>query len=605
MPKVFALCLSTVSNVDETKSANGAVDLGGVVAEHYHEPLVWLDLLLERQLMGDKGYAINAPVLDIQIGGISIVHNARPAEEQSTWSTSAELAGYAIAIDSGVTGILLPLRLFAAVAALFTQISPTFNAENPLHGKRNTSLLWPNVGRPESVCGGPVTADYQPSTDFHTFRLVLGAAAGGSNFTIELAASDYLIKNPTPEASRVQLPSGVQVTLELAGGQQYLCNSIGVSPVTTKSESNRREKIVLGGTFLQRYYAAFDLSRERVGIANAADCAHPGPTPPPPCEVPTPQHGSLGSCPKADESAGADTGGIAAGRELESGWLPGGASCEISCDDGYHPVGHLTADTSSLSSTSSMTAASQSYSEAPQFAICAMDGNLVGVTTCEADDDDEACASAPCANGGSCMGHKMYHYECNCAHGYTGTNCEIPEPPPPSLPPSPPPPPSLLSPCGQHGETSTPRDEHDYRCTCEEGWEGDICDVQRNEQPALSTPRQHRPSPPLSSSQPEDAQPNTGRSGAEGEVTPPTTSESSNGQDVGSRERTPARATPDNSATPLKSMLLIAVVFVAACCCWHHWKGTGAPGVATQRRRGGDKKAGAYKLVPQNDHHVA
>ena len=40
--------------------------------EHYHEPLVWLELLLERQLMGDMGYTINAPVVDVQVGGPAV-----------------------------------------------------------------------------------------------------------------------------------------------------------------------------------------------------------------------------------------------------------------------------------------------------------------------------------------------------------------------------------------------------------------------------------------------------------------------------------------------------------------------------------------------------
>ena len=48
------------------------MDLGGLVPEHYHEPLVWLELLLERQLMGDMGYTINAPVVDVQVGGPAV-----------------------------------------------------------------------------------------------------------------------------------------------------------------------------------------------------------------------------------------------------------------------------------------------------------------------------------------------------------------------------------------------------------------------------------------------------------------------------------------------------------------------------------------------------
>jgi hypothetical protein len=67
LPQTFALCLSSSSpSVAAAAAAAGAaagaalggssgptgsVDLGGVVSEHYKEPLVWLGMALERQLM--------------------------------------------------------------------------------------------------------------------------------------------------------------------------------------------------------------------------------------------------------------------------------------------------------------------------------------------------------------------------------------------------------------------------------------------------------------------------------------------------------------------------------------------------------------------------
>ena len=38
--------------------------------------------------------------------------------------------------------------------------------------------------------------------------------------------------------------------------------------------------------------------------------------------------------------------------------------------------------------------------------------------------DVDECGSAPCQNGGSCT-DKINHYQCVCAAGYTGGNCEI------------------------------------------------------------------------------------------------------------------------------------------------------------------------------------
>eukprot|EP01046_Picozoa_sp_COSAG06_P013205 COSAG06_NODE_795_length_12228_cov_51.650507_5_plen_396_part_00 len=196
------------------------------------------------------------------------------AGEEAVWATTDQLGSYAVAVDSGVTGILLPLPLFAAVAALFTQITPSFNEDNPLHGKRNTSLLWPNTGRPESVCGGPVTADYEPAADsggdFHTISIVLsldssssgggggggggGGDGGGGNFTIRLVPSDYLKKNPTPDSSRIRLPNGAEFSMALEGDQTFLCNSIGVSPSLNTAGAEEgggihSEKIVLGGEY--------------------------------------------------------------------------------------------------------------------------------------------------------------------------------------------------------------------------------------------------------------------------------------------------------------------------------------------------------------------
>ena len=66
LPQTFALCLSSSSPSGAAPAAaaggagaalggssgpTGSVDLGGVVSEHYKEPLVWLGMALERQLM--------------------------------------------------------------------------------------------------------------------------------------------------------------------------------------------------------------------------------------------------------------------------------------------------------------------------------------------------------------------------------------------------------------------------------------------------------------------------------------------------------------------------------------------------------------------------
>ena len=40
--------------------------------------------------------------------------------------------------------------------------------------------------------------------------------------------------------------------------------------------------------------------------------------------------------------------------------------------------------------------------------------------------DDNECLSQPCRNGGSCI-DGVNSYTCQCALGYTGTNCEISE----------------------------------------------------------------------------------------------------------------------------------------------------------------------------------
>ena len=50
-----------------------------------------------------------------------------------------------------------------------------------MHGKRNTSLLWPNSAREGSLCGGPVTSDYEPVDDFHAIEFVLQVDDGSGS----------------------------------------------------------------------------------------------------------------------------------------------------------------------------------------------------------------------------------------------------------------------------------------------------------------------------------------------------------------------------------------------------------------------------------------
>ena len=100
------------------------------------------------------------------------------------------------------------------------------------------------------MCGGPVTRDYDPASDFHSIELVLqtndGSGRGSAaNFTLQFEAADYLVKNDHPDSARITLPNGRTFQMELSDGQTYLCNSIGASMTN---------KIVLGGVFLQNYY---------------------------------------------------------------------------------------------------------------------------------------------------------------------------------------------------------------------------------------------------------------------------------------------------------------------------------------------------------------
>ena len=46
---------------------------------------------------------------------------------------------------------------------------------------------------------------------------------------------------------------------------------------------------------VRAYYAAFDVDKQRIGLAPAGDCGQQAPPPPPMCSVAAPLHGALGN----------------------------------------------------------------------------------------------------------------------------------------------------------------------------------------------------------------------------------------------------------------------------------------------------------------------
>ena len=423
MPRQFGLCLS---------GAAGSVDLGRPPPAHHRGPLQWLPMRNEQPPLADTGYRIDAHLVDVKLGLHSIVDNAVSEENAPVWATSAQLRAYTIAVDAGTPGLQLPLALYAAVGAQFTALKPTFDPSNT-DGERNTSALWPIQSR-EGLCGGPVAAGYGPSSDFPPISFVIeapGRVSGAKNMTVMLLPSDYLATNPTPDSARIRTPSGAEMAPGLDDGQEYLCNTISVA---------RDNTIVFGSGLLKAYYAAFDVEKQRIGLAPAGDCGQQAPPPPPMCSVAAPLHGALGTCPPP----------LAEG---EASLLPSGASCEITCDAGFHPVGRLPGG-------AEMTSATLSLHEAPQFVICG-DGQLMGDTTCERDVD--ACDSSPCANGGTCYRHKKTMYECRCGTEFMGLNCEEPRP-------------CMSNPCGAHGDFCMDSGADGYTCVCVQGWTGAACE---------------------------------------------------------------------------------------------------------------------------------
>ena len=91
-------------------------------------------------------------------------------------------------------------------------------------------------------------------------------------------------------------------------------------------------------------------------------------------------------------------------------------------------------------------------------------GKISTLTTVKDDETGEVddCASQPCKNGGTCH-DGVGSYTCECAHGWTGENCEINADD------------CASNPCKNGGTC------HDgvgsYTCECAKGFLGDNCDV--------------------------------------------------------------------------------------------------------------------------------
>ncbi|KAM8948558.1 protein delta homolog 1 isoform 2-T2 [Lycaon pictus] len=102
----------------------------------------------------------------------------------------------------------------------------------------------------------------------------------------------------------------------------------------------------------------------------------------------------------------------------------------------------------------------------PWQCICddGWDGNLCDI-------DIRGCASAPCANNGTCVNLDASHYECSCAPGFSGKDCQKKDGP------------CVIngSPC-QHGGSCVDdegRASH-ASCLCPPGFSGNFCEIVAN-----------------------------------------------------------------------------------------------------------------------------
>jgi hypothetical protein len=62
------------------------------------------------------------------------------------------------------------------------------------------------------------------------------------------------------------------------------------------------------------------------------------------------------------------------------------------------------------------------------FCECQMPCDPPQPEECQRPADFDECASSPCQNGGACTGPEPDMYECTCAGGWLGENCDIPPP---------------------------------------------------------------------------------------------------------------------------------------------------------------------------------
>lgn len=80
--------------------------------------------------------------------------------------------------------------------------------------------------------------------------------------------------------------------------------------------------------------------------------------------------------------------------------------------------------------------------------------------------DIDECESSPCKHGATCV-DLVNDYQCNCAPGYSGSNCEIDIDE------------CANSPCQNGGECIDKINE--FYCKCEAGYNGTLCEIDINE----------------------------------------------------------------------------------------------------------------------------
>jgi hypothetical protein len=294
MARLFALCLS---------GSVGSVDFGAILRTRSFNQGPKMFRWVPLNVTDGQGYR-TAALLDLQMDEYSIMGPAAngelPVGQEAFWMTPSQLASYSVSLDSGTTSLMLPQELYSRFAVQFSQRWKQFGPEegftskargsHHFAGRRNTSQLFPSENK-KSYCAGPIAADYDLSRDFPVISFVLPAAANtarsgsASNVTLRLEPAQYLRKLKSPDSMRVTI-RGQKIGARQPFGSDgtFVCLGIQISPPGAG--------IVLGGLFLEAYYAVFDLEHQRLGLGGAANChstlAQPSPPPPPPPSDPLP-----------------------------------------------------------------------------------------------------------------------------------------------------------------------------------------------------------------------------------------------------------------------------------------------------------------------------